>query len=300
MQFPSSLQGDYAMKKTITLEVEVTLDESAGLRAIQVARRRYSRVGKSKVSLDRKGERWREVPPEEFIPDTVSAMMELIGANQLFEEAGVEVTSVSGREGCRGDTQPQVAGEAELQESSSLRSRPGEGIEADLDEFETGAYLCRWPNGDFSLVTASTQREALVQLDEWDVAHPSQLFPLESCMVDFRLNDLGKIELKQFGEETDDLIWETCYPELHALLSHVGPRDGSEDTAEAKQSIREAVQRERTRLWKNQPESPPAETEMGRALQKRLKTAGPVADYYVQEMATRILKSTDDKGKKPN
>jgi hypothetical protein len=138
-----------------------------------------------------------------------------------------------------------------------------------------------------------------VELDEWDVAHPSQLFPLESCMVDFRLNDLGEIGLKQFGEETEDLIWETSYPELHALLSQMA-RDGSEYTAEVKESIRQAVRHERTRLWKNQPDSPPAETEIGRNLQNRLGTAGPVADYYVQEMATRILKSTDDKGRKPN
>jgi hypothetical protein len=117
------------------------------------------------------------------------------------------VTGVSIREGGRGETRPQVAGEVELQEAPRLASRPGEGTEVDLDEFETGAYLCRWPNGDFSLVTANTRRETLVQLDDWNVAHPSQLFPLEFCMVDFRLNDLGEIEFKQFGEETEDLIW---------------------------------------------------------------------------------------------
>jgi hypothetical protein len=288
------------MRKTITLEVEVTVDESVEQRAIQVAREHYTKVGGSRVPLDHKGKPWREVPPEEFVPDAVSAMMELIGANDLLEVAGVEVTAVAARQGGREETQLPVAGEAGVQESSSLTSRPGEGSEADLDEFETGAYLYRWPNGDFSLVTANTRREALVELDEWEVAHPSQLFPLEFCMVDFRLNDLGEIELKQFGEETEDLIWETSYPELLALLSQVMPRDGSEYAAGVKESIRQAVQHERTRLWKNQPESPPAETEIGRTLQKRLRTAGPVADYYVQEMATKILKSTDDKGGKPN
>jgi len=288
------------MRKTITLELEATLDESVEESVIQVAREHYSEVGGSRVTLDHKGVRWREVPAEEFIPDTVSAIMELIAANDLLEEAGVEMTAVSARQGGREETRPPVAGEAEVQEVPSLTIRPGEGSEADLDEFETGAYLCRWPNGDFSLVTANTRREALVQLDEWDVTHPSQLFPLEFCMVDFRLNDLGEIELKQFGEETEDLIWETSYPELLALLSQVMPRDGSEYAAGVKESIRQAVQHERTRLWKNQPESPPAETEIGRTLQKRLRTAGPVADYYVQELATRILKSTDDKCGKPN
>ena len=106
--------------------------------------------------------------------------------------------------------------------------------------------------------------------------------------------------MKQSGGETDDLIWETSYPELRALRSRVLPQDGSECTAEIKESIRQAVEHERTRLRKNQPESPPSETEIGRTLQGRLRTSGPVADYYVQEMATRILKSTDDKGRKPN
>jgi len=172
--------------------------------------------------------------------------------------------------------------------------------EADLDEFETGVYVCRWPNGDFSLVTANTRREALVALDEWGGAHPTQLFPLDSCMVDFRLNDQGEIELEQFEEETERFVWETCYPELHTFLSSVLPEDCGEYPAEVKELIRQAVQHERTRLWGNQPECPQAKTEIGRTLQKRLRTVGPVADYYVEEMANRILESTDDKGGKPN
>jgi len=39
--------------------------------------------------------------------------------------------------------------------------------EDDLDEFETGLYLCRWPNGEFSLVKADDRKDAVVQLDEW-------------------------------------------------------------------------------------------------------------------------------------
>ena len=52
------------------------------------------------------------------------------------------------------------------------------------------------------------------------------------------LDDLGEIELEQFGEETEHFIWETCYPELRTLLSSVVPEDGGEYTAEAKESIR--------------------------------------------------------------
>ena len=174
---------------------------------------------------------------------------------------------------------------AGLQDAARLKGQAGSSSENALDEFETGVYLCRWPNGDFSVVTANTRREALVQLDEWAGAHPSQLLPVDSCMVDFRPNDMGEIELEQFGEETEYFIWETCYPELRTVLANVIPEDGGEYTAEAKESIRQAVQHERARLWKNQPEGPQAETEIGRTLQKALRTVGPVADYYVQEMA---------------
>jgi len=119
-------------------------------------------------------------------------------------------------------------------------------------------------------------------------------------MVDFRLNDLGEIELGQFGEETADTIWEACYPELRKHLSNVAYDDGSEYTAEAKESIRQAVQHERARLWANQPECPHAETEFGKTLQKALRTVGPVADYYVKQMAERILRSNNHKRRKPN
>ena len=74
------------MRKTITLEVEVTFSESEEQRVIQAAREHYNEVGQARVPLDDEGERWREVPAEEFIPDTVSAIMELIGANDLLEE----------------------------------------------------------------------------------------------------------------------------------------------------------------------------------------------------------------------
>jgi hypothetical protein len=67
-----------------------------------------------------------------------------------------------------------------------------------LDEFETGAYLCRGPNGNFSLVTATTRREALVRPDERAGAHPSQWFAVDSCMADFRPNDMGAIACPSF------------------------------------------------------------------------------------------------------
>ena len=288
------------MKKTIKIEVEVTLAEGVEQQVVEVAREHYREAGQARVPLDDKADRWREVPAEEFIPDAETAIMELIGTNDLLEKAGAEVTSVSGLELQREELRGEETHEAALQDAASLGGEVRGGSDVDLDEFETGVYLCRWPNGDFSLVTANTRREALVQLDEWAGAYSSQLFPIDSCMVDFGLNDQGKIELKQFGEETEELIWEISYPDLQAVLANVMRQDGGEHTPEAKESICKAVQHERVRLCKNQPEYPQAETELGRTLQKRLRTSGPVADHYVQEMAHDILVSMDNKGGKPN
>jgi hypothetical protein len=241
-----------------------------------------------------------KVPAEEIIPNGEGALLELIGPNDLLEEVGIEFTAVSGREIPQEDSCPHEISETELQEAASVGDQAQRNGEVNLDEFETGMYLCRWPNGDFSLVAANTRREAMVELDEWDVAHPSQLFPFESCMVDFKLNDQGEIELKQVGEDTEELIWEICYPKLHTHLLSAMPVDGRKLSAKAKKSIRQAVQHERERLWKNQPTHPQAETEFGKTLQEQLRTTGPVADYYVQEMANRILRSNDDEGRKPN
>jgi len=141
------------MRKKIKLEVEVTLDENVEQRAIQIARKRYSEVGRARAPLDGEGDRWRDVPAEEFIPDAEAAITELIGANDLLDEAGVEVTSVSGPEPELEELRPREPYKGGLQDGVHLTGQVG-GSDADLDEFETGVYLFRWPNGDFSLVTA--------------------------------------------------------------------------------------------------------------------------------------------------
>ena len=294
---------EHAVKKTYKLELEIALDEENEQRAIDVARRRYQESGGASVPLD--DGTMRDIPAEEGVADPVDAIRELLQSNDLLEEARVEVTSFScsdpdieetGSAGPEPDTQTPE----EL--TSALEAEAGDSEEIDLDEFETGVYLCRWPNGEFSIVKADTRREALIVLDEWAGAHPSYLHPMETCMIDFCLNDLGEIELSQFGEETTHIIWQTCYPELDELLSIEKLRtdEAGEYTEEAKELIRKAVEHERKRLWGNQPEGPEAETEAGRELQKKLGTVGPVADYYVKQLAKQILKSKAGEDSKPN
>ena len=192
------------MRKTIRLEAEVTLDDSLEQDVLAAARKRSTELGKKAVPKDEGGDRKRHA--EVLIPNATAASMELISVNDLLEKVGVEFTAVSSCGTSQEGFRPHESCEAELQSAASVGEQRQWGREIDLDEFETGMYLCRWPNGDFSLVAANTRREALVALDEWDAAHPSQLFPLESCMLDFKLNDQGEIELKQFGEDTEESI----------------------------------------------------------------------------------------------
>jgi hypothetical protein len=287
------------MTKKVKIEIEITMTEEAEHRVIQIARKHYCVPGKTRTPVG-KCHGFRRFPPEEFIPNAASALIELIGSNELLADAGVEVTAVSGCYLPQKALPQREAEEAEVAEHTSVRTQPLGIGEADLGEFETGVYLCRWPNGDFSLVRANTRREALVELDEWGAAHPCQLFPIDSCMVDFRLNDQGEIELNQFGEDTEELIWEISYPKLHAHLLSVMSTDGGKQSSKVKTSIRRAVQHERERLWMNQPTHPQAETEVGKTLQKQLRITGPVADHYVQRIAHRLLSSIDDKSEQPN
>jgi hypothetical protein len=162
-------------------------------------------------------------------------------------------------------------------------------------------YLCRWPNGEFSIVNAKSEEDAIEMLDEWGNAEQAILSRLTECMFDFRLRDDGEIELARIGESTDAFIMETCYPDLNkAFVTAEMAETGLHFSAKGREQIREAVQFERTRLWDSQPPVKEAETGVGRELQKQTGAASVVVNRIVREAAKGLLKSTDSEGKKPN
>jgi hypothetical protein len=160
----------------------------------------------------------------------------------------------------------------------------------------------RRPHSNLGRSACDDRKDAVVQLDEWAGAEPAWLVPLETCMVDFHLNDRGEIELGEFGEETGEFIWEKCYPELEQVLSSedVSKYRSGKRNREAANKIRRAVAHERNRLWHAQKEGTSAKTEIGRELQKRLGTVGPVADQYVEFAADQILRTKGGERGKPN
>ena len=113
-------------------------------------------------------------------------------------------------------------------------------------------YLCRWPNGDCSVVQAQSEQDAILKLDE--VANPEgcPLIPLQEFQVHFHLTDDGQLELESLGEATDDAIWEFSYPALDEVKGEVQEeRDASgNDTLTPEQAtrVRDAVRQERERV----------------------------------------------------
>ena len=162
-------------------------------------------------------------------------------------------------------------------------------------------YLCRWPNGEFSIVNAKTKGEAIELLDEWGNAEQASLTRMNQCMFDFRLGDDGQIELADVGESTHECIIETCYPKLSKAVATAEWDDsGLGYSAKGLEKIRQAVKLERTRLWDSQSPAKEAETVIGRAIQKQTGAASVVVNRIVQDVARKRLKTNEGEGKKPN
>jgi hypothetical protein len=162
-------------------------------------------------------------------------------------------------------------------------------------------YLCRWPNGEFSVVSAKSKNDAIELLDEWGNAEQASLTRMSDCMFDFRLDVEGQLELADIGEATHDHLMRTCYPELEKALETAEWDDtGVAYSADSRVRIREAVESERKRLWSNQPPAPVAQTEVGRQIQKQTGAASVVINRIVRRVATKRLKSKEGEGKKPN
>ena len=128
-------------------------------------------------------------------------------------------------------------------------------------------FLCRWPNGDFSIVQADSRDEAIERLDEFGEADQATLKRMSACMFNFGLDDRGEVVLKDTGEETEEIIAKECYPELEAVIAAVGD-DDEDETPEGERKTREAVELERTRLADRYPKRKSPKTEIGRRLQE--------------------------------
>ena len=90
-------------------------------------------------------------------------------------------------------------------------------------------FICRWQNGDFSAVSASSRDEAIELLDEVGNAEVCELFTAKNFMVHFclkqeasEIDDLVPVELEGFGEGTVDILCDRAYPAYFKAASTEG------------------------------------------------------------------------------
>src|SRR6266566_8647460 len=92
-------------------------------------------------------------------------------------------------------------------------------------------FICRWQNGEFSAVSASSRAEALELLDEIGNADVADVFTAKRFMVHFHLKkqienaeDPVPVDLEGFGEETYDTLCDRVYPVYSSLGPITAPR----------------------------------------------------------------------------
>ena len=154
--------------------------------------------------------------------------------------------------------------------------------------YEMPVFLCRWQNGDFSLVKAENKGEAIEFLDEVGNAEDCSVTAIRDFMAHFRLSDDGEFELERFGEATHSDIMERSYAVLDkAFLNET--------------NTQEAVAKERQRFWPkdgtrkkstNQPQ-----TLLGRNLKAITDAPTRMIDRIVKKAASEKLKKFRGKGK---
>jgi hypothetical protein len=159
-------------------------------------------------------------------------------------------------------------------------------------------YLCRWPNGDCSVVWARTKEDAIVELDQVGNAEGCPLIPLRHFQVHFRLTDDGQLEYEALGERTRDRLLALAYPVLEQTLEEVYEemdRNQEAFTPEQQARIRAAIEQERERLKPEDIVEP--ETEIGRDIKRQTGMATPLIDRIVQQTAEEMLKDFKGQGK---
>ena len=153
-------------------------------------------------------------------------------------------------------------------------------------------FLCRWPNGDFSVVKASSKDEAIELLDEIGNAEGSPVTPINgNFMVHFVLTDDGDFELQEWGEETAELIMKRAYP----LLDEARMSSFDKSDAERTEIIRCAVAKERERVVEKRVKTP--NTLLGQNLKGMMDAPTRKIDRIVDDESAKRLKGFKGKGK---
>jgi hypothetical protein len=153
-------------------------------------------------------------------------------------------------------------------------------------------YICRWPNGDFSVVSAANRDRAIELLDEAGNAEGSQISVIKDFMIHFALKDSGELEFESYGEATESKIMEWGYPSLDdAWAEGMNGGLGEDERANV---IRRAVAAERERVVHKAKEP---ETELGKRIKGLTDAPTGTINAIVKNQARRSLDKFRSKGK---
>src|SRR5947207_7436823 len=162
-------------------------------------------------------------------------------------------------------------------------------------------FICRWQNGDFSAVSASSREEAMELLDEVGTADVADLFTAKRIMVHFQLRkevdnleESVPVSFEGFGEETYDTLCERVYPvyskasiRVHNDL-HANGDVPKEEYDAALKVLNDALVTERMRNWDSKKPKLSDDPDTAE-LQKELDMPRPMAEQAVKERRRRAM-----------
>jgi hypothetical protein len=162
-------------------------------------------------------------------------------------------------------------------------------------------FICRWQNGDFSAVNASSRAEALELLDEVSNADVAEVFRVKRLMVHFQLKkqidnveDPVPVDLEGFGEETYETLCERVYPVYRkASMSVHDDLPANDDVRKeaynaALKVLNEALMTERMRNWDSKKPALSDDPDVAE-LQKRVDVPRSMAEQAVKERRRRAV-----------
>jgi hypothetical protein len=162
-------------------------------------------------------------------------------------------------------------------------------------------FLCRWPNGDCSVVLARTKADAIVELDQVGNAEECPITPVRTFQLQFALTDRGELALERFGDGTKEEVVSFAYPLLENALDEAyrGEGDGESEglPPDKRAAIARAVEQERSRLDREETATTEPETELGRAVKSRTDMPTILIDRLVRKGATKKLRNFKARGK---
>ena len=155
-------------------------------------------------------------------------------------------------------------------------------------------FLCRWPNGDCSVVLARTREDAVIELDQVGNAEGCPITALRTFQIRFALTDRGELSLERFGEGTREEMVSFAYPLLENALegAYRGEDYESYDNLppDRRAVIAHAVEQEQSRLDLDEMRTTEPQTELGRDVKKQTNMPTVLIDRLVRKRAKNTLK----------